>query len=75
MRRTTPIDPHTAAAIAARRRAAGIPQNALALAIGVSEGTISKIETCRVPVTSEVRAAIERAMVILAQPSPVEAAS
>lgn len=57
MRRTIPIDPQAATAIAAKRQATGIPQNPLALAIGVSEGTISKIETCRVPVTLEVREA------------------
>ncbi len=73
MRRTIPIDPQTAAAITARRRAAGIPQNTLALAIGVSEGTISKIETCRVPVTPEMREALERAFADLTRARVVAA--
>lgn len=73
MRRITPIDPQTAAALVARRRAVGISQNALALAIGVSEGTISKIETCRVPITPEMRQALDEALADLAHPRIVVA--
>jgi len=66
MRRTTPISPQTAAAIAARRRQCGLTQNDVALEIGLSEGSISKIETARVPLTSETATAIEQAIQRLA---------
>jgi len=62
MRRTTPIDPEAAAALAARRRACRVTQNALALELGVSEGTISKLETARVPISHAFAARIDAAM-------------
>lgn len=66
MRRTTPIDPEAAAALAARRRACRVTQNALALELGVSEGTISKLETARVPISHALAAHIDAAMERLA---------
>ncbi len=62
MRRTTPISPQIAAAIAARRRAAGLTQNTLALEVGLSEATISKLETSRVPCPETTLIVIERAI-------------
>ncbi len=66
MRRTTPISPQTAAAIAARRRQHGLTQNEIALEVGISEGSISKIETARVPLSPGTAEAIERAIERLA---------
>jgi len=62
MRRLHPIDPDLAADIAARRRRTGITQNTMALALGVSESIINKIETCRTPITPERRAAVEQVL-------------
>ncbi len=62
MRRTIPINPQTAAAVAARRRMHGLTQNAVALEVALSESTISKIETARVPCPPQTAAAIERAI-------------
>jgi transcriptional regulator with XRE-family HTH domain len=67
MRRTIPIDPAVAAALAARRRAARLTQNDIARALNVSEATISKIETARVGVDPATCSAIERAIERLAQ--------
>lgn len=69
MRRTIQIDPAGATALAERRRRAGVTQNAVALAVGLSEGTISKIETARVPVSSATRECIEAAIDGLARTS------
>jgi DNA-binding transcriptional regulator YdaS (Cro superfamily) len=62
VKRSHPIDPALAAHLAARRRAAGLSQNALALRLGLSESVITKCETCRVPLSPERRAAIEQAL-------------
>lgn len=62
MRRTIPIDPNAAARLAARRRAAGLTQNALALAAGLSEASISKLETARVPLYPSALEAIDRVL-------------
>lgn len=67
MRRTTVIDPGLAASLATRRRASRVTQNALALELGVSEGMISKWETCRVPVPPSLAARIEAALAQIAQ--------
>lgn len=60
--RRPPIDPQLGATLAERRRAARVTQNEIALELAVSEGTISKIETARVPVPPHVRAAYEAAL-------------
>ncbi len=62
MRRTNPISPQIAAAIAARRKHHGLTQNAVALEVALSEATISKIETARVPCPPEMVVLIERAI-------------
>jgi transcriptional regulator with XRE-family HTH domain len=59
VKRTHAIDPILAAQLAARRRAAGLSQNEVALRLGLSESVITKCETCRVPLSPERRAAIE----------------
>jgi DNA-binding transcriptional regulator YdaS (Cro superfamily) len=75
VKRSHAIDPVLAAALAARRRAVGLSQNELALRLGLSESVITKCETCRVPVSPERRAAIERALAeaqsCRARPEPV----
>jgi transcriptional regulator with XRE-family HTH domain len=53
--------------LAARRRAAGLTQNDIALALGVSEATISKFETGRVGIAPATRSAIEHAIERLEQ--------
>ncbi len=65
--RRPPIDPQLGATLAERRRAARVTQNEIALELAVSEGTISKIETARVPVPPHVRAAYESALNRLAR--------
>ncbi len=62
MRRTYPLDSDTARRVATRRKAAGMTQNALALRVNVSESTITKIETLRVPLAPTLLAAIENAL-------------
>jgi len=68
MRRTIPIDPNVAAALRVRRRSRHISQNALALALGVSEATVSKWETARVGVSPALAARIEDALERLSRP-------
>ena len=65
--RRPPIDPQLGATLAERRRAARVTQNEIALELAVSEGTISKIETARVPVPPHVRTAYESALNRLAR--------
>jgi transcriptional regulator with XRE-family HTH domain len=62
MKRIHPLDPALAAALAARRRALGWSQNRLALAARLTEGLVAKLETNRVPITPEHRAALEAAL-------------
>lgn len=67
MRRTIPIDPNVAAALRVRRRTRHISQNDLALALGVSEATVSKWETARVGISPALAALIEEALERLTQ--------
>lgn len=62
MRRIHALDPAVAADVAARRRALRWSQNRLALAAGMTEALIAKLETSRVPFTPAHRAAIEAAL-------------
>lgn len=62
MVRLYPLDPQVAASIARRRRAAGLSQNAIALATGLTEAAVTKYETLRTPIPPEKLAAIEHAL-------------
>lgn len=62
VQRLYPLDLDLAAQLAARRRAVGLSQNAVALSAGLTEGAIAKYETARVPIAPDKRAAIERVL-------------
>ena len=50
-KRIYPLDQSLAAIVADRRRRLRWSQNGLALAAGLTEGLIAKLETCHVPFT------------------------
>ncbi len=62
MRRIYPLDPASAQRLTNRRRTLGLTQNAIALATGLSESTIAKLETLRLPFSPEHRAVIDRTL-------------
>jgi transcriptional regulator with XRE-family HTH domain len=62
MPRLYPLDPDYAQRIVERRHALGLSQNDLALAAGLTEGAISKYESCRVGVPPQKRTMIESAL-------------
>lgn len=62
MKRQYPIDPTLAHALATRRRAVGLSQNALALAAGLTEAAVAKYETLRCPIPPDKLAAINGAL-------------
>ena len=62
MQRVYPLDHALAARLVARRRALHWSQNRLALAAGLSEGLIAKLETLRVPYSPPHLRAVEAAL-------------
>jgi hypothetical protein len=62
MPRVYPLDPQLVQAIVARRRALCWSQNSLALAAGLTEGHVQKLETLRLGVSPAARKAIEAAL-------------
>ena len=60
--RRVPPDPALAQTLRAWRKRLGLSQNAVALAVGVSETQYARYETLRTPVPVALRAAIERAL-------------
>jgi len=60
--RLNPLDPLFACALLGRRRALGWSQNRLALAAGLTESYLQKVETLRQGATPEARIAIEAAL-------------
>jgi transcriptional regulator with XRE-family HTH domain len=61
-KRIYPLNPTLAATVAERRRALRWSQNRLALAAGLTEGLVAKLETCRTPFTPAHWAGVERAL-------------
>jgi ribosome-binding protein aMBF1 (putative translation factor) len=62
MPRLHPLDPDLVASLVRRRRALGWSQNDLALAAGLTEAFVQRMETLRYPVSPEKRNALERAL-------------
>jgi transcriptional regulator with XRE-family HTH domain len=62
MPRLHPLDPGLVQSLVRRRRALGWSQNDLALATGLTEAWIQRMETLRYPVSPEKRDALERAL-------------
>ncbi len=62
MKRLYSLDADLASRYVARRRALGWSQNRLALAAGLTEGLIAKLETLRLPIAPAHRAAIDAAL-------------
>ena len=62
MHRLYPIDPELARRMAERRRRLRLTQNQVALAAGLSESTVAKLETSRLPFSPEHLSAVECAL-------------
>jgi ribosome-binding protein aMBF1 (putative translation factor) len=62
MPRLHPLDPGLVQSLVRRRRALGWSQNDLALATGLTEAWVQRMETLRYPVSPEKREVLERAL-------------
>lgn len=69
--RRYPLDRELAQGFVHRRRELRLTQNDVALAAGLSESTVAKLETLRLPFTPEHRAAVERVLADAERAVPV----
>jgi predicted transcriptional regulator len=75
MRPRDRVNRDLAASLAHRRRAVGLTQNEVALATGLTETIICRLETLRLPISPERRALIEQVLTEAEQQREAEKAS